>query len=115
VRIEYEDSSVEKYFKNLDLMKKKIGLDLTKITKKRQDQLRASDNFSIYLSTGLGKPHPLFENLKGCYGISLTGKMRLIVKPDVEELDPKSLINCEIVIIKGVMDYHGRKNEWIIP
>ena len=115
LNLKYEKSSVEKYFENFDLMSKEKGKDLTRAVKKRYDQLKAAANFSIYLKTGLGKPHPLYENLKGCYGISVNGNIRLIIRPDVEGLDPDSLKRCDTVIIKGVMNYHGKKHEWIIP
>ena len=55
------------------------------------------------------------KDFKGCYGINISGNIRLIVKPDVEILDPASLKKCDSVIIKGVMDYHGQKHEWLIP
>jgi len=115
VLIEYESETVQEIFNNLALMKKKIGNDRARATKKRLDQLKASINFNIYLTTGLGKPHPLYEKLKGYYGIMITGNVRLIVKPDAESLDPEALKECETVIIKGVVDYHGRKYEWLIP
>jgi len=114
VLIEYENDSVKDYFTDFDLMKKKIGNEKTKTVKKRLNQLKASSNFSIYLMTGLGNPHPLFENLKGYYGISITGNVRLVVKPDSINLEPEELKKCETVIIKGVMDYHGRKIDWFI-
>ncbi len=115
MELKYEKPVVEKYFNDFVLMSKEKGKDLTRTVKKRCDQLKAAANFSIYLSTGLGKPHPLYENLKGCYGIGITGNIRLIVRPDVEGLDPGSLKKCDSVIIEGVVDYHGRKYEWIIP
>ncbi len=114
VKFKYE-RTVEEYFSDFKLMKKKIGVDLTRGVKKRYDQLKAAANFSIYLSTGLGKSHSLVGNLKGCYGINISGNIRLIVKPNVENLDPVSLKKCDLVIIKGVMDYHGQKHEWLIP
>ncbi len=115
VHIDYENGSVRKVFSDIDLMKKEIGNDRARATKKRLDQLRAALNFNIYLMTGLGKPHPLYENLKDYYGIFITGKMRLIVRPDAESFDSDALKKCDTVIIKGVTDYHGRKNEWLIP
>ncbi len=115
VNLEYDKASVEKYFNDFNLMGKEKGKDLTKSVKRRYDQLKAANNFSVYLEIGLGKPHPLYENLKGCYGISVTGNVRLIVRPDVESLNPESLRKCDTIIIEGVMDYHGKKNEWIIP
>ena len=115
MKIEYANATVEKYFKDFDLMKKDKGADLAKNAKKRLNQLIAAENFSIYLNTGLGRPHPLYENLKGRYGISITGNIRLVVNPDAEALDPVSLKECKTIIIEGVMDYHGQKIEWIIP
>jgi len=115
VKFKYENRTVEKYFSDFELMKKKIGKDLTRNTKKRCDQLKAAANFSIYLGVGLGKPHSLVGNLQEHYGITISDNIRLVVKPDVENLDPASLKKCDSVIIKGVMDYHGQKQEWLIP
>lgn len=96
-------------------MKRNKGNDLARNVKKRFDQLRAAENFGQYLNTGLGKPHPLHADLKGYYATHITGNLRLIVMPESENLDPESLRECSTVIIKGVMDYHGQKYEWIIP
>lgn len=115
MNFKYEKSSVEKYFEDFNLLNKEKGKILTRAVKKRYDQLKATDNFSMYLKTGLGKPHPLYENLKGSYGISITGNIRLIVRPDVESLDANSLKECDTLIIEEGMDYHGKKHEWIIP
>lgn len=115
MRIEFESESVRKVFTDIELMKKEIGNDRARATKKRIDPLKASVNFSIFLTTGLGKPHALAENLKGYYGVTITANVRLIVRPDVESIEPDVLKQCDTVIIKGVMDYHGSKNEWLIP
>lgn len=95
MKIEYSNEIVEKYFKDFNLMKKEKGPDLAKAIKKRYEQLKAADNFSIYLATGLGRSHPLYENLKSRYGISITGNIRLVVKPDAKSLDPISLKNVK--------------------
>jgi len=79
---------------------------------KRKD---LTENFTIYLKTGLGKPHSLVGDLNGWYGIAISGNIRLIVKPDMEESDDASFEKCDSVIIRGLVDYHGRKNEWLIP
>jgi plasmid maintenance system killer protein len=115
VKFKYEHRAVERYFSDFKLMKKKIGENLTRSAKKRYDQLRAAPNFKVYLDTRLGNPHSLSGNLKGYYGISISGNIRLVVRPDVESLDPVSLKECDSVIIKGVLDYHGQKHEWLIP
>ena len=76
----------------------------------------AQFNFNQYLvELRFGKPHLLEDNLKGCFGISITGNYRLIVEPKSNKLDNISLKKCKTIIVKGVVDYHGGKNEWIIP
>jgi plasmid maintenance system killer protein len=93
VLIEYESESVRKIFNDYELMKKEIGNDRARATKKRIDQLKASETFSIYLTTGLGKPHPLYENLKGYYGVTITGNVRLIVRPGLGSYRPLGKAN----------------------
>ena len=113
--IEYESESVEKIFNDFDLMKKMIGYERARAIKKRIDQLKASVSFNIYLTTGLGKPHLLYGDLKGYCGIKITGNVRLIAKPKAKSLEPEALKACDTVILRGVVDYHGGKNEWLIP
>lgn len=96
-------------------MGKKIGMETARAVKKRVDQLRAADNFFMYIRLGLGRPHPLPGTLKGRYGIRVTRNIRLIVKPMCEQLDSLSLQACKAIIIEGVADYHGTNIEWIIP
>lgn len=123
MQITYEDSSVREIFDDLSqvqtskgLMKKLIGAQLTRSVKKRYDHLKAADNFYIFLSTGLGKPHPL-AGMDGCYGVHVTANWRLIIKPITDNTSADALKNCDTVQIKGVVDYHGKgaKNNWIIP
>ena len=88
---------------------------MTKILKTRLNQLEASSNFKEYLDIGLGKPHSLTGNLSGYYGLQLNRNYRLIVEPLTESLDIESLKKCQNINIKGVLDYHGTKHEWLIP
>ncbi|MGB4659630.1 MAG: hypothetical protein WBI07_10640 [Mobilitalea sp.] len=124
LQIEYEDPNVKELFDDLgliqaskNLMKKRIGTDMTKAVKKRYDQIKAANNFAIYLSTGLGKPHSLSGDKLGCYEVHVTANWRLIIQPVSEDNSAESLKNCDSLIIKGVMDYHGNgtNNNWIIP
>ena len=74
-----------------------------------------AENFNMYLTKiGLGKPHPLLGDLDKCYAIHITKNYRMVVEPLETELDMESLKKCKILNIKGVLDYHGGKNEWII-
>ncbi|HBI73656.1 MAG TPA: hypothetical protein DDY59_10740 [Lachnospiraceae bacterium] len=113
----YKDKKLKKSIEENDYswISKTIGMQMTKTFKKRILQIKASDNFAIYLRTGLGKPHPLEGDLNGCYGISITGNFRLVIEPVTELYDFESLSKCDTVLVKGVTDYHGGKYNWILP
>lgn len=113
----YDDRKLEKAIEenNYEWIVKQIGMQMTKAFKKRIQQVRAANNFALYLKTGLGKPHPLEGDLCGCYGVVITANYRLIIKPITDSYDTKSLSNCDTVLVKGVTDYHGRKYNWILP
>lgn len=93
---------------------RKIGSVTARNFKKRILQMKAAPNFVSYVNTGLGNPHPLNCDLDGYYGITITGNFRLVVRPITDAYDVKSLSKCDTVFVKGVVDYHGRKNDWIL-
>ena len=107
MEIQFENLKVQKSMSDMKELTVKIGLSMAKTVKQRYNQLEACENFEQYMKTGLGVPHPLNSNLKQCYAIRITGNYRLVVEP--ENMGSKK------IIIKGVLDYHGTKNEWIIP
>lgn len=113
----YDDKNLERSIENNDYrqISKQIGMQMTKALKKRIIQIKAANNFAIYLKTGLGKPHPLEGDLNGCYGIAITANFRLVVEPITDLYDAKSLSMCDTVLVKGVTDYHGGKYKWILP
>lgn len=113
----HEDKNIENAIEknSYDWIARKIGTQMAKAFKKRILQIKASNNFAIFLKTGLGGAHPLSGNLEGCYGVNLTANFRLVIKPVTDSYDPKSLMLCDTVIVKGVMDYHGGKYKWICP
>ncbi len=115
MEIEFDAKKVQTLFNDFSLMSRKIGIDITKIIKKRYEQLKAAETFAEYLLTGLGKPHSLSGNRDYLYGISITGNIRLIVQPVSEDLSMESLKKCIKVIIKGAEDYHGDKITTYIP
>lgn len=116
MQLEYQDEKVRKLLCNVKMLQKKVGLEMGKKIKQRMNQLEAADNFNQYLTRiGLGKPHSLTGDLARCYGISITANYRIVVEPLETELDLESLKNCKVLNVKGVLDYHGGKNEWIIP
>lgn len=114
MQFEYERKSVEKLFEDFNLILAK-HTDIARSLKKICNQLKASRNWGIYLSTGMGKPHSLEGNYAEWIGICITGHKRLLIKPADGNFDPVALNKCERIIIGGVVDYHGSKTNWIIP
>ena len=100
-----------------NLMKRNIGAELTKSAKKRYNQIIAFSSFSALQQSGIGKIEALEGDLKGSYSLRLSANYRLIVTPKSENLSAESLKNCDTLIIKGMIDYHGerKKFSWIIP
>ena len=116
MQLVFLDEKVQKIMCNASMLQRKIGLEFGKKTKQRLNQLEASENFNQYLTKiCLGKPHPLKGNLDKYYSISITANYRLIVEPMNSKLDMESLKECKMLNIKGVLEYHVGKNEWIIP
>lgn len=113
--IEIHNPKLDKIINNDDKLITKIGYEIAKKTKRRIIEMKASPNFKFYLDYGPGKPHPLSGDLDNLYGVHLTKNFRLIVEPLVEKRDNNSLMVCKKVNIKGVVEYHGSKKEWIIP
>ncbi len=113
------DTKVEKVLCDDKLLKRTVDAQLAIMIRKREGNLKDFRNFWDYFQNGLGKPHPLVDSKKkkdeGLFGVSLTENMRLIIKPNCESTDQKSLEECEEVIIMGVRDYHGTNEKWIMP
>ena len=116
MQFEYQDEKVKKILCDGKILQRKVGLEIGKKVRQRMNQLEAANDFNEYLTKlRFGNPHPLEGDLDKCFGISITGNYRLVVEPLETDLDIESLKKCKILNIKGVLDYHGGKNEWIIP
>lgn len=116
MQVIFSNRDVQKIVKDSQKLQKKVGLEIGRSLKKRLNQLESANNFNEYLTqSALGKPHPLSGNSDDCYGIVITKNYRLIVKPISDKLDMESLKECKIIDMKGVLEYHDGKNEWIIP
>lgn len=115
LQLEVQDQKLEKILNDSNKLIRKIVLEMARMVKKRFNEMKASPNFKEYVSCGLGKPHPLTGNLDKLYGIHLNKNYRLLVEPLVKVLDDINLEKCKNVNIKGVVDYHDGKIEWLIP
>ena len=112
MQFEYEDEKVRKILCDSKTLQRKVGLEIGRKIKLRMNQLEAVNNFNEYLTKlAFGKPHPLEGNLEKCYGIHITANYRIVVEPLETNLDIESLKECKKLKIKGVLDYHGGKNE----
>jgi len=114
IEVSYENTRVEQSFIDYAKMGVKIGVNETKTVKLRINQLHAATSFYEYLKLNLGKPHSLSGDLSDCYGVSITGNIRLIIKPLCDKRTPEVLRACTKCKVKGVVKYHERKNEWLI-
>ena len=117
IEIKYDSPRIEKYFSGTKYndMIKAIGFDLTRATKKRVDQMKAASSFQSYLQYGLGKPEHLSGENSTEYSVRLTGNYRLIFEPISKGLSAEELSHCNTISIKGVVNYHGGKTNWILP
>lgn len=115
LQLDINDQKVKKVLMDSKKLIKQVGLEMAKKIYQRFSELESSPNFKAYLDYGIGKPHPLVGNLDNLFGISLTKNYRLIVEPITDRLDDVGLRECKKINIKGVVDYHGGKCEWIIP
>ena len=124
LQVEYEDSKVKELFEDLNdvqnsknLMKRKIGLEMTRVVKKKYNQIIAFTSFYAILESRIGKIESLVGDRNGEYSLRLTASYRLIVSPKSIDRSPEELKKCDTIVVKGVIDYHGKgaKNNWIIP
>ena len=112
MKITYANRKVEKYFTDYSRMKKTLPFEWVRAIKKLMDQLKAADNFGIFLSLGLGKPERLTGYKEIRYSLHVSANVRLIIELNTAEDTVKI---CQEIEVKGVSDYHGGKDNWYIP
>lgn len=115
LQLEVHNQKLEKLLNDPNKLIRKIGIEMTRILKRRFNEIKSAPNFKEYIDYGIGKPYPLVGNFDNLYAISLNKNYRLIVEPLVEKLDDISLKECKNINIKGVVDYHDGKIKWLIP
>lgn len=117
-----ETQKIQKYIDDLfdiaesrNLLKRDIGSDLARLVKKRLNEFRSCDNFGSIMSLPIGKPEFLLGDLKGYSSVHLTGNYRLVFRPDCNTDNIEEQKSIDRVLIKGVIDYHGKNRHWLIP
>lgn len=113
------DIRIKDVFDDDTFLKRVINIELAKIIRRREREIRSFSNFLDFLNHGLGKPHSLEDSKgtkeQGLYAVSLTANYRLIIKPICEDRSAESLKECNELIIVGVRDYHGKNEKWLVP
>lgn len=105
IYIEYETKKLDALFCDIGKLERKIGKDYARALVKVIKRFRAAVSYNDIVALGLGKPHNLQGDMKEYCAISISANIRLIYK-----VGPNDTIT-----MKGVCDYHGEKNEWLIP
>lgn len=105
MEIEYYNNKVQKVMSDMQELNGEIGTEMTKMVKKRYNEIESAENFQEFMKNNLGHPHPLKGDLDEFFGVGITGNYRLVVKSK----DNKT------IIVRGVIDYHGDKYNWLIP
>lgn len=114
MQIEYESNKLKRLVEDKVTLQKKVGFELAKIFLRRLDQLKAFQSIGELMKSGIDNPHELKGNRMGYIGWSIDGNKRVIMRPEnVYDLQ-KDPYACKKVIIKGVVDYHGGKENWYL-
>ena len=115
MKILYQNKKIEKLLTNPQYAIKELGKDIATKVYLRRDQIEAAEILKVMIDGRIGRCHPLHYDFEGMFGLDLKDQVRLIIQPDMAEdfKDYEERIKCKSVIVIGVVDYHGQKNEWI--
>ena len=111
MRITYANRRIERYFTDYTALQKKLPMEWVRSIKKHIDRLKASETFGVFLKLNLGRPEPLTGKNEGKYSLHIAPHARLIIMPS---RTGDEVMICEEVMIEGVVDYHGSKENWYI-
>ena len=111
------NSKVQEFFEDYAKIAKKHGNEFAKRLQKRMSELMSYENVFELFGSKLGDPHFLKGDLDSCIAVSITGNLRLILETGISQKsrDVLDVFKLKEIEIKGVVDYHGDKYEWIIP
>lgn len=106
--IQFSDRQVRKLCEDASVARKKLGAEVAKKLQIRLNELRVAAHLDELVT---GRPHPLKGDLRGCFGITLHGGVRLVIRPAHDplplrpggDLDRRSVT---AVTIESIGDYH---------
>lgn len=114
MQIEYESNKLKRLVEDKVALQKKVGFELAKNFLRRLDQLKAFQSIGELVKSGIDNPHELKGNRMGYIGWSIDRNKRVIIRPENAYDLQKDPYACKKVIIKGVVDYHGGKENWYL-
>ena len=109
-----ESERLEELFSNFKIISKEHGMPFAKILYRRIAELQAYEKVQDLFNANLGSPHFLKGDLKAYISISLIKNLRIILDTSKISDDINEILESRKIFIKGVVDYHGSKNKWII-
>lgn len=93
-------------------MQKKLPYEWVRAIKKHINHLSAADNYQTFKNLGLGKPEILENSAEILCSLHISPNVRLIIELKATK---EEIMSCEEIVVKGVCDYHGEKENWYIP
>lgn len=109
MRIETKSKKIGDVLADSRAMKKKLNIEWCKKIQVYLNSLVASENFNVFLQTGMDHPEALKGYEEPIWSLRITANVRLIFK-----LSDKEPSSCDSVEIQGVCDYHGNKSIWYL-
>lgn len=111
------NKKVQEFFEDYTKIAKKHGTEFARRLQRRIAELSSYENVYELFGSKLGSPHYLKGDLDTCLAVSITGNLRLILETGISQKNRNALdvLKLTEIEIKGVVDYHGDKYEWIIP
>ena len=111
MKVTYANKKVEKFFSEYNRMQKELPYEWVRAIKKHIDHIKAAVCFGDFLALGLGKPEQLSGYQQIRYSLHISPNARLIIEPNA---DADTVMICTELEIEGVVDYHGKKENWYI-
>ena len=111
------NKKVHEFFEDYAKIAKKHGNEFARRLQKRMAELSSYECVFELFNSKLGSPHYLKGDLDTCLAVSITGNLRLVLETGISQKSRNALdvMKLKQIEIKGVVDYHGDKYEWLVP
>ncbi|MCI2068518.1 MAG: hypothetical protein LKJ88_02965 [Bacilli bacterium] len=112
----YANANVEECCKNIKISFRRLGAQIANKLNKRISQLMSFDNLYDVMNSGFDNPHILTGDIKGYIAWDINENYRLILDPlvNMDQSFKEETKNIRKIEVKGVVDYHGGTQNWIL-